>query len=80
MKQLYILRPIPGVAWPEYDANFGFVVRACNEYEARLLAQQEARDEKDVHADAWLNDKVTSCAQLHHVGDSKVILCDFNAG
>lgn len=80
MKQLYILNPIPGVSWSEYDTNYGIVVRAESESEARAFAQAVISDEKGIHADAWLNPRVTSCDVLPQDGDTGVIIVDFNAG
>lgn len=67
-----------------YDKNFGFVVRASSEEEARALAQAEARrydTEGHSHGiepdDAWLKPSLTSCTRLLEEGSVGIILRDY---
>jgi len=61
--------------WEEwYDKAFGFVVRAENEDEARILASKEAGDEG---GSVWINNNFTYCIELKGEGEKGVIIRDF---
>lgn len=88
---LFLLKPIHTEGddpWSyEYDACFGFVVRAENETEARLLAHNNAGDENDDcdgvgrrksnTTTPWLDPKYSTCVVLKKDGDAGVIIKDF---
>lgn len=57
--------------WDEYQA---FVVRARDEYEARLMASQH-----DSHG-GWDHPGKTDCEVVSPEGESEIILSDFMAG
>ena len=71
---------------PWYDKNFGYVIRAMNETEARALAQEKAADEKHAKngAEAWLNDKYSSCefigTDVAPVKQNEILLTNFASG
>ena len=73
---IYVLKAGAGqAAWePWYDKAFGFVVRAENEYNARLLASKDAGCEE---ASAWLDPAQSSCEELASNGEGEVIMRDF---
>lgn len=62
---------------PVYDCNYGFVIRADDASDARLMASKEMGDEG---ADCWLSDDKSSCEELSQDGETAIILVDFNAG
>lgn len=70
--KLWILRPVKD--WvPWYDKNFGFIVRAETEYDARNLANRAFSDEGDV----WDEPEFTTCTELSTEGDQEIIMTDF---
>lgn len=92
--KLWILRPVEDLEkgdnpWePWYDKVFGFVVRAGNEKEARIIAQENAGDEKrrvflgKKMADTstpWLDVKYSTCVELEANGEAEMIMKDFAA-
>lgn len=62
---------------PQYDSNYGFVIRAEDATTARDLAARNAGDEK---AGVWMDEIKTSCVLLLPEGEEEVIIADFNAG
>ena len=71
-------------AWsPWYDKAFGFVVRAEDENEARVIADSNAGAENEtwgtdkVHP--WLDPRQSTCEELLPDGPSGLILQDFHA-
>lgn len=87
--KLWLLRPnkydfavdeltyIQGTAWdPWFDKAFGFVVRAKNENEARIRAQEQAGDEGDA---VWLSSEFSTCTELTADGEPAVVIRDFAA-
>ena len=60
--------------WREYDVVNGFVVRACDEDEAREICNNAHGDEGPV----WKNDELTSCVELTDDGDHEIFLCDYH--
>lgn len=76
--KLWILRPIKGRhEWKNpHDKNFGFVVRAETEWDARYLANRASSDEGNV----WDEPDATTCIELSVDGDIGIIISDFHAG
>jgi len=77
--KLFLLKPAVKAQkiWePWYDKAFGFVVRATDEQQARLLAAGRAGDEEP---DAWLDDTQSTCEELFPDGPAGVIIRDFAA-
>ena len=75
--KLFLLRPINDAAgpWdPWYDKAFGFIVRALNEEDARILAGEECGDEGTM---SWLSDSLSTCTEITDAGESCVIIRDF---
>lgn len=60
---------------PWYDKAFGFVVRAANEADARILAATEHGDEGEY---AWLDATASTCVELTANGMEEVVLRDFS--
>ena len=85
--RLWILRPAGDLEaknlWtPWYDKAFGFVVRAADEKEARVLASKEAGDEYDRYSgedevNPWLEEKYSTCQELLLDGSAEVVIRDF---
>lgn len=73
---LYILRLVMDDQ-SYHDTARGFVVRAKSSGQARELASSHCGDEGIA---AWLDPEQSTCAPLHPVGVSRVILRDFIAG
>ena len=64
------------IAW-SWDMNYGFVIRAETEGEARTMAEtQRSAEQKGV----WLSSEYTVCEELVADGLPGVILADFHAG
>jgi hypothetical protein len=59
----------------DYDTNFGFVIAAETEEQARNIAAQEAGREL---ADAWLNPERSVCQELIAPEEPQIILRDFH--
>lgn len=75
--KLWILKPRDenGGPWmPWYDKVFGFVVRSKTEEGARALASKDHRDEGK---DAWLDSKLSTCAELAPEGKAEIIMRGF---
>lgn len=71
---------------PWYDKSFGFIVRATNEKEARLLAHENAGDEnRGLFLDReiaktqspWVDEKYSTCVELKVNGEVCIIMKDF---
>lgn len=60
-----------------YDMNYGFVVRAETESQARDLAAKKAGDETPI---AWLGAEFSTCIELLPDGQPEIVLYDFHAG
>ena len=90
---LYLLRPNENLQgcdpWePWYDKNFGFVIRADSEQEARQLASKEGGDEntedytggkrKCVYS-PWSDPQASTCEELLAEGETTLIITDFRA-
>ena len=73
--RLWVLKRIE--SRPVYDCSDGFVIRAVDAAEARLMASKKAGDEGP---DAWLSSDRSSCDELLQSGQAEVILIDFHAG
>ena len=65
--------------FPWYDKNFGFVVRAETEEQARQIAHESAGDENYGQLQPWLNSKYSECAELLQDGAAEMVLEDFHA-
>ena len=64
------------IAW-SWGMNYGFVIRAETEGEARTIAEtQRSAEQKGV----WLDKDATRCEELIAEGKSGIILADFHAG
>ena len=61
---------------PWYDKNFGLVVRALTEEQARELAQQGAANESRNAKKPWLHASYSRCEELTVDGDEAVVLID----
>ena len=78
--KLWLLRPIEEntKAWePWYDKNFGSVVRAETEVEARAIASIDAHG--DEGPNVWLDSTQTSCVELLAEGEAELVIQDFAA-
>ena len=60
-----------------YDMNYGCVIRAETEGDARTLAETERGFEPK---GAWLNSDYTTCEELIAAGKPGIILEDYHAG
>ena len=83
--KLWLLRPIEGkddmFGW---DCNWGFVIAAKTEQDARLMASQESGGENytlldGVEFSPWLKEDITTCRELTDNEEEGVILVDFHA-
>lgn len=70
--KLWVLQAIKEVDWDEFD---GFVVRAEDEAQAREIAEQTAKYEKQ--KGFWLSAKTTTCKEVKVHGKAEVILSAF---
>lgn len=70
-----IMHRNPWVPW--YDKNFGYVVRAETEEQARQLADQRAMEENSSGQHPWLQPMYSTCTELTADGDAEVIMIDF---
>ena len=61
---------------PWYDTNFGLVVRAPTEEQARKLAQHVAADESRNAKKPWLHASYSRCEELTVDGDEAVVLIE----
>jgi hypothetical protein len=84
--KLWLLRANDGLPkdedpWePWYDKNFGFIVRAASEEDARAITSANSRgDEMRKAHDAWTNPRYSTCLELTADGEAEVIMSDFNA-
>lgn len=87
--KLWLLRPLENLKTPNssqrdpwdpwYDKAFGFVVRANTESEARGFADTNSGDENrgDIHP--WLSSDLSTCEELHSIGEPGMIIRDFAA-
>ena len=90
--KVYELRPIENLPlndnpWdPWYDKNFGFIIRAENEKEAREIGNENAGDENRVEflnsktantKTPWLDDKYSTCSEISNNGEKGLIMRDF---
>ncbi len=81
--KLWILRPVDQSLLDRfYDVNRGFVVRAPDEENARLLAEFAVAEEKgfDKGLGVWTDPSITTCVELTGEGAPGVVMQDFNAG
>jgi len=79
--------PLNDNPWkPWYDKNFGFIIRAENEKEAREIANKNAGDENRVEflnsktagtKTPWLDDKYSTCSEISNNGEKGLIMQDF---
>ncbi len=76
--KLYLLKAIEGAAafYTWYDKQFGVVVRALNEEDARIIAGLSEGSEPVA---TWLDSTQTSCTELSVEGKAGLILQDFKA-
>jgi hypothetical protein len=74
---LWIVQPVGELG---YDCNWGFVIRAASEFQARSIAQEQIADEKMDDPGFWLNSSSSTCTPLDAGGVVGVILRDFHAG
>ena len=74
--KLYLLTSVDTLGQATYDVAKGFVVRASNSREARILAAKDCGDEGP---DVWTDAARSTCRQLKAEGASKVILRDFQS-
>lgn len=81
--KLWLLRPIEGLnenPWERwYDKNFGFVIRAKTEADAREMANVNAGDEKDTCRDIWKNPNYSTCVELSKTGEAEIIIADYRS-
>jgi hypothetical protein len=80
--KLWILQPVENLTdrnpWRSpYDKAFGFVVRARNEAEARMIASQDPGDEGP---GAWKDPELSTCREIPSRGEAQMIMRDFAAG
>ena len=90
--KVYELRPVENLPnndnpWdPWYDKNFGFIIRAENEKEAREIANENAGDENrgeflnSKTSDTktpWLDEKYSTCVEISSNGEKGLIMQDF---
>jgi len=70
--------------FPEYDTNYGFVVVAFSELNARAFVSEASNGPDyggDEPADLWLDHKRSSCECIgFSFLDEQIIMRDFNAG
>lgn len=65
--------------YAEYDANWGFVVIAFSELNARAFVFTNARC-GDEPREIWLDEKITTCKLIGKSNlDEQIVLTDFNA-
>ena len=92
---LWLLRPVEDLPdgdnpWePWYDKNFGFVIRAETEDEARAMATECAGDERygqfsgpisqQLTITPWLLPKYSTCVAVAAEGDPCVIIVDYRS-
>lgn len=88
---LYILHPRSDLPeddnpWePWFDKTFVLVVRAKNEAEARLIANEHSGSEvwepldREGTRKLWLDPKYTTCEPLDHDGEPGLVIQDFAA-
>lgn len=65
---------------PWFDKNFGFVVRAETEIDARKMADNAACDENseiDSIRSPWLSPDYSTCVELTAEGEPGIIITDF---
>jgi len=90
--KVYELRPVENLPindnpWePWYNKNFGFIIRADNEKEAREIAHKNAGDEnrgeflREKIANTnmpWLDEKYSTCFEISNEGEKGLIMQDF---
>jgi len=78
--KLWLLRPIEEnkKAWePWYNKNFGSVVRAETEVEARAIGSIDAHGNEGPNV--WLDSMQTSCIELLPEGKAEMVTLDFRA-
>lgn len=69
------LKKLPMNPWdPWYGRCFGMVVRAETEQAARVMASENAVDERKKRMNPWLLPEYTTCVELTSDGDKCVIL------
>ena len=87
--KLWLLRPQPPYGYqldenppddpwsPWYDRNFGFVIRAETEENARGFASVTIGEENGTGTSPWLDEKYSSCILLESDGEESIIIKDF---
>jgi|CXWL01.1.fsa_nt_gi hypothetical protein len=75
--RLWVLRRVGGEGTPIYDCNDGFVIRADDATEARMMASKTSGDEGP---NVWLNADQSHCEELLQFGEPGIIITDFHAG
>jgi hypothetical protein len=91
--KLWLLRPIRRAdgRWPEpwepwYDKVFGFVVRATDETQARLMASEKAGEEAfssdeaedEAKINPWLEPTLSRCKELTSEGEPGIVIRDYS--
>lgn len=59
--------------YAEYDDYRGFVIRATDEYKARVIAASQTTD----FGKYWLDSLTSTCTEIKIEGEEEVILSDF---
>jgi hypothetical protein len=62
---------------PWYDKVFGFVISAETEFEARLIANEHAKNENDNNIYPWLDATYSTCVELIPQQKKGIIIRDF---
>ena len=57
-----------------YNSNYGHVIRAKSEEQARIMAASNCGDEG---RDVWMDRELTKCTVLSHDGDTKFIMTEY---
>lgn len=73
--KLWILKRVD-MTFGDYDAYYGFVIRAESEEIAREMASKEERDRPGF----WKNPALSICEELLPEGEGGILLDDFHAG
>lgn len=83
MNKLWMLQPKLNLGFtdydpwnPWYDKNFGVIVRAADEQEARGIAAKSCAYEGE---EAWLSCEHSDCVELPSDGPSGLIMVDHRA-
>lgn len=78
---LFLIKAITGLKdnYVGWDCNHGFVVRAKDEKEARLLVSKNIDEDKigDENKNTWLDSKLSTCCEISKKGPTEIILVDY---